>query len=73
MADLAGLEPASFCLEDRRSNSAELQAPGETLGTGGHGETEQATFDITSFQNRRVAVSPYLRVSATPCLALVGA
>ncbi len=30
MAGLAGLEPATFCLEDRRSDSAELQAPNES-------------------------------------------
>jgi hypothetical protein len=27
MVSLAGLEPATFCLEDRRSDSTELQAP----------------------------------------------
>jgi hypothetical protein len=30
MAGLAGLEPATFCLEDRRSGSAELQAPNQS-------------------------------------------
>ena len=28
VVSLAGFEPATFCLEDRRSDSAELQAPG---------------------------------------------
>ena len=30
VAGLAGLEPATFCFEDRRSNSTELQAQDES-------------------------------------------